>query len=77
MKRSSMLREPVDPVRDAEILDLELILADLESLKRRKERVEKLAKSDKSARAELDTLNKAEAFLEDFKPLRLVLDDFA
>jgi GTP-binding protein YchF len=67
----------VDPVRDAEILDLELILADLESLKRRKERVEKLAKSDKSARAELDTLNKAEAFLEDFKPLRLVLDDFA
>jgi GTP-binding protein YchF len=67
----------VDPVRDAEILDLELILADLESLKRRKEKVEKLAKSDKSARAELDTLNKAEAFLEDFKPLRLVLDDFA
>jgi hypothetical protein len=66
----------VDPVRDAEILDLELILADLESLKRRKERVEKLAKSDKSARAELDTLNKAEAFLEDYKPLRLVLDEF-
>jgi GTP-binding protein YchF len=66
----------VDPVRDAEILDLELILADLESLKRRKEKVEKLAKSDKSARAELDTLNKAEAFLENFKPLRLVLDEF-
>jgi GTP-binding protein YchF len=66
----------VDPVRDAEILDLELILADLESLKRRKERVEKLAKSDKSARAELDTLNKAEAFLGNFKPLRLVLADF-
>lgn len=57
----------VDPVRDAEILDLELILADLESIKRRKERV---------GRAELDTLNKAEAFLEDYKPLRLVLDDF-
>jgi GTP-binding protein YchF len=67
----------VDPVRDAEILDLELILADLESIKRRKERVERLAKSNKSAKAELDTLKKAEAFLEDFKPLRLVLDDFA
>lgn len=66
----------VDPIRDAEILDLELVLADLDSIKGRKERVEKLAKSNKSAKSELETLNKAEAFLEDFKPLRLVLDDF-
>jgi len=63
----------VDPVRDAEILDLELILADLESLQRRKEKVEKLAKSDKLAIQELKTISKAIAILEDFKPLRIAI----
>jgi ribosome-binding ATPase YchF (GTP1/OBG family) len=35
----------VDPLRDIEIIETELMLADLETLNRRKERVEKPIKS--------------------------------
>ena len=49
----------VDPRRDVEIVNLELILADLEAVERRKNKVEKLAKSgNKEALAEYGVLER-------------------
>lgn len=48
----------VDPVRDMEVIDLELALADLAQLERRVDRVRKLARADKEAQAELAILEK-------------------
>lgn len=48
-----------DPVRDLAIVETELALADLETLERRKEKVEKKARSgEKDARKELDLLDR-------------------
>jgi GTP-binding protein YchF len=66
----------IDPVRDAEIVELELIMADLKTIEKRLEKTQKLAKSDKNARAELETLLKAKELLENLKPLRKHLTDF-
>lgn len=43
----------VDPLRDIEIIETELLLADIQSLEKRIERLEKQAKTDKSAAAML------------------------
>ncbi|MBT3886213.1 MAG: redox-regulated ATPase YchF [Rhodospirillaceae bacterium] len=57
--------ETVDPVRDAEIIETELMLADLESLERRTEGLIKKARGlDKDAQAELDL---AERLLEELR----------
>ncbi len=42
-----MLMENVNPIRDIETINLELILADLNSVNKRIERVSKLARNDK------------------------------
>jgi len=61
----------IDPVRDAEIIELELILADLQSVEKRIARIEKVAKSgDKKAKKELEVLFKAKEVLESFSTLR-------
>jgi GTP-binding protein YchF len=63
----------VDPVRDREVVEMELILADLDSVERRIERVAKKAKSgEKEAKAELALLEKAQALLAEGKPVRLL-----
>src|SRR5713226_6642731 len=55
----------VDPVRDIEVINTELMLADLESVRKRRERVSKDAKrGDKSAAAEEIVLAKIEAGLD-------------
>ena len=54
----------VDPVRDIETINLELIFADLEVLERRIAKVAKTARMDKEAAKELDLLNKIKAQLE-------------
>lgn len=46
----------IDPVNDIEVINTELIIADMEVLERRIAKTEKQAKADKSARAELDLL---------------------
>lgn len=66
----------VNPVRDLEILELELIFADLQSLERREEKVRKQAKSDKEARKELEILEKAKKILENLRPLRAERKEF-
>lgn len=63
----------VDPIRDIEIINLELILADLESVDKRISRVEKLLKQkDKEAIAEYDALLLFKEAFEDEKPARSV-----
>lgn len=63
----------VNPVRDKEIVDLELQIKDLEMVERRIERTEKIAKSgDKVAKKELDILRVYKDHFEDFKPARTV-----
>ena len=68
----------VDPVRDIEVINLELALADLAQLERRVDRVRKLARADKEAQAELAVLEKILPVLNEGKTARQVdLDDEA
>jgi GTP-binding protein YchF len=61
----------VDPIRDAEIVETELMLADLESLEKRVESAAKKAKGgDKEAKALVDAAEPALAVLRDGKPAR-------
>lgn len=59
----------VDPLRDIEVIMTELVLADLASVQRRKERQVKVARSgDKVAKAELELIEKLEPHLDEGKP---------
>jgi GTP-binding protein YchF len=59
----------VDPVRDIEVINTELMLADLESVRKRRERAAKDAKrGEKAAIAEDAVLEKIEAALDAGKP---------
>ncbi|EKF51181.1 redox-regulated ATPase YchF [Lactococcus garvieae] len=64
----------VDPLADIETINLELILADLESVNKRYARVEKVARTvkDKDAVAEFNVLSKIKPVLEDGKSARTV-----
>src|SRR3954470_1530986 len=67
----------VDPVRDIEVINTELILADMTSLQKQAERLKKAARSgDKQAKAELAVIEKAIPHLDAGKPaLTLELSD--
>ncbi|WP_139904229.1 redox-regulated ATPase YchF [Clostridium thermarum] len=61
----------VDPVRDIETINLELIFSDIEVLDRRIEKTVKLARSgDKKAKAEFELQERIKAHLEAGKPVR-------
>ena len=60
----------VDPARDIETINLELIFADMETLERRIDKTAKLAKSDKSLAASLDVYNKVYAVLSEGRTAR-------
>ena len=61
----------VDPIRDVETINLELIFADLETVEKRIGKIEKKAKSgDKESKAELDILVPLKDILEAGKPAR-------
>lgn len=63
----------VDPLRDIETIQLELVLADLASVEKRRERQQKAAKSgNKEAKAEIDVLDKIQPVLEEGRPARSV-----
>ena len=63
----------VNPVEDAEVIETELMLADLESVeKRRQGLVRKLKGNDKEAAQQDRLLAAAQAMLEEGKPARLV-----
>ena len=57
----------VDPIRDIETINLELIFADLEMLEKRIGKTAKLANNDKEAKHELEILKNIKAALEDGK----------
>ncbi|MEL7190289.1 MAG: redox-regulated ATPase YchF [Pseudomonadota bacterium] len=62
----------VDPIADAEVVETELMLADLESLEKRVPNAEKRAKSgDKEAKILASVLGQALDLLKDGKPARL------
>ena len=60
----------VDPVRDIETINLELIFSDLEMLERRIDRTKKAMKGDKSLVKELDLLERIKEALENGQPAR-------
>jgi len=63
----------VNPAEDAEIIETELMLADLESLESRRSALEKKAKgNDKEAKLTLELVDKALVVLREGKPARMV-----
>lgn len=58
----------VDPLRDIETIELELIFSDMEIIERRLAKVARTAKMDKTAKAEQDVLLKLKEHLEGGKP---------
>jgi GTP-binding protein YchF len=67
----------VNPVRDREIVDLELQIRDLDLVERKIQRLEKIAKSgDKDARHGIDVLTMVKEHLEGFQSVRsLAIDE--
>src|SRR5690625_4107069 len=63
----------VDPISDIEVINLELILADMDTIERRIDRIARRARSgEKEAKVELDVLTKFKDALEADKPARSV-----
>ena len=64
----------IDPLADAETVETELMLADLESCEKRRAAIEKKAKGgDKEAKAQLALVDKALELLREGKPARMVV----
>jgi GTP-binding protein YchF len=63
----------VDPIRDAETVETELMLADLESLQKRLPALQKRAKGDKNAAAEVAVMEPILAALEAGKAARTAI----
>ena len=57
----------IDPLRDIETINLELIFSDLEILERRISKTVRGARNDKALAKELELLNRVKAWLEDGK----------
>ncbi len=63
----------IDPIADIEIIETELMLADLDSLEKRVQALEKKAKgNDKEAKEALDLVNRSLALLREGIPARVV-----
>lgn len=58
---------PINPVSDKEIIETELQLKDLESVEKKLQRTEKMAKTDPKMKAELETLTRCKQHLEQGK----------
>ena len=62
----------IDPLRDIETINLELIFSDMEMLERRIDRTAKALKGDKGLQTELDFFKRVYTVLEEGKPARSV-----
>lgn len=63
----------VNPLDDIEVINMELVLADLESVEKRLPKIEKMARQkDKTAEMELRILTHIKEALEDGKPVRSI-----
>ncbi len=64
----------VDPVRDSETIETELLLADLESIEKQIANIERKAKGgDKEFKGQFEFMNQVRAALSDGKPARVVV----
>ena len=74
----SHVYEDVDPVRDIEVVETELLLSDLEQIERRLEKTTKMAGvGDKAAKSELPTLNQLHEAIAAGTPARRIKLDHA
>ena len=62
----------IDPIRDIETINLELILADIETLDKRLDKAIKMLKADKKYQIEVDLIKKIKAELEQGNPARSI-----
>lgn len=62
----------IDPIRDIETINLELIFSDLDMVEARIQKLTKQVKGDKSLQAELDLLNEVKKVLEAGKSARVL-----
>ena len=60
----------IDPLRDIETINIELMLSDMELLERRLQRTQKAAKGDKSLNIEIELIERALKVLEEGKSIR-------
>jgi GTP-binding protein YchF len=68
----NVLREEgaINPIADKEIIETELQLKDLDSVEKKMQRSEKMAKTDPKAKIELEVLKQCKAHLEQGKSIR-------
>lgn len=66
--------DEVNPQKDIDVINTELILADLQTIQRRLAKFEKEARANPKLKPILDTLLRAKALLDDGKPLSSVDD---
>ncbi len=59
----------IDPLRDIEIIESELIFADIQQLEKKITKLQKEAKTQKDAKARLELANELLAHLEDLQPV--------
>ena len=62
----------IDPLRDIETINLELIFSDIETLDKRLEKAKKALKADKKVQLEIDVLEKIKKVLEQGKSARTI-----
>ena len=62
----------INPIRDIETINLELIFSDIETIDKRLDRARKMLKADRKHQEEVDVLEKIKKALEDGKPARSV-----
>lgn len=60
----------IDPIRDIETINLELIFADIETVNKREDKAKKMLKADKSYQKEIDLLERIRIALEEGIPAR-------
>src|SRR5690606_32162228 len=61
--------EQADPKRDIEVINTELVLADLQTVEKRLPRLEKEVRANPKLRPALETLQRAHKLLDDGKPI--------
>jgi GTP-binding protein YchF len=60
----------INPLRDIEIIESELIFADIQQLDKKLDKLNRTAKADKTARSALELALELKAHLDDIKPVR-------
>ena len=66
----SHVEESIDPIRDIELIETELLLADLSTIEKTIMRLEKLSKTDKKISVDFELVKKLKIFCDDGNPAR-------